>query len=82
VCVLCVTEGLQSEGKECIINLLLSDKTLPIISVQSIHQVLELSITLGSKVIQEEDLTGNRILHRVTKSADLIDDVFEHLDLE
>ena len=76
--VLCVNEGLQSEGKECTINLLLSDKTLMKLCVQSIHQVFELSITLGSKVIQEEDLTGNRILHRVTKSADLIDGVFEH----
>jgi hypothetical protein len=33
---------------------------------------------LGSKVPQEEDFAGHRILHRVTKSADLIDDVFEH----
>ena len=72
---------MQSEGKESTIKLLFSDKTLLIISVQSIHQVAELSITLGSKVIQEEDFAGNRILHRVTKSADLVDNVAEHLDL-
>ncbi len=78
VCALSVSEGLQSEGKECRIHLLLIDKTLMKLCVQSIHQVFELSITFGGKVTQEEDFAGHRILHRVTKSADLIDDVFEH----
>ena len=58
--------------------MLLIDKTLMKLCVQSIHQVFELSITFGGKVTQEEDFAGHRILHRVTKSADLIDDVFEH----
>ena len=58
--------------------LLYSDKVLMKFSVQSIHQVAELSITLRGKVIQEEDFAGNRILHRVTKSADLIDNVLKH----
>ena len=43
--------------------------------VQRIHQVTEVSITIRSKVVQEEDFTGNRILHRVTESANLV----EHL---
>ena len=58
--------------------LLYSDKVLMKFAVQSVHQVAELSITLWSKVVQEEDLTGHRILHRVTKSADLIDNVLKH----
>lgn len=55
--------------------LLYSDSALMKFGVQRIHQVAELTITLRSKVVQEEDLTGNRILHRVTESANLV----EHL---
>jgi len=58
--------------------LLYSDKVLMKFGVQSVHQGAELSITIPIKVIQKEDLTGNRILHRVTKSADLIDNVLKH----
>ena len=58
--------------------LLYSDKVLMKFGVQSVHQVAELSITIPIKVIQEEDLTGHRILHRVTKVADLIDNVLKH----
>ena len=53
--------------------LLHSDKVLMKFCVQSVHQVAELSVTIRGKVIQEEDLTGDRILHRVTKSANLVD---------
>jgi len=49
-----------------------SDSSLVKFSVQGIHQVAELTITLGSKVVQEEDFTGNRILHRVTEIANLV----------
>jgi hypothetical protein len=51
------------------------DSSLMKFGVQGVHQVTELTITLRSKVVQEEDFTGNRILHRVTESANLV----EHL---
>ena len=66
-------KGMKSEGKELRIHLLLSDKTQVEISVQSIHQVFELSITLRCKLVQEEDFTTNRIVHRVKKVANLIE---------
>lgn len=52
-----------------------------IIGVQSIHQVRELSITIGSKVIQEEDFATYRIVHLIGKSTDLIDNGAEHCAL-
>ena len=70
-----LVKGVKSEGKELRIHLLFSDKTQLKIGVQSIHQVFELSITIRSKVAQEEHLTGQRIVHRVGKVANLI----EHL---
>ena len=48
--------------------------------VQRVHQVTELTITIRSKVIQEEDFTGNRILHRVTKSANLVEHLMVSLE--
>ena len=41
--------------------------------VQSVHQVTELTITIRSKVVQEEDFAGNRILHRVSEIANLVE---------
>ena len=66
-------KGVESEGKECRIHLLLSDKTQLIISVQSIHQVFELSITIRSKVPQKEDFATHGMVHRVGKVANLIE---------
>jgi len=68
-------KGMKSERKECGIKLLFSDKTQLKISVQSIHQVFELSITIRGKLMQKEDFATNRIVHRVGKVANLI----EHL---
>ena len=56
-----------------------SDKTQLIIGVQGIHQIAELSITIRSKVTQEEHFTGNRIVHRVTEFANLVDEFGDHL---
>lgn len=50
-----------------------TDSSLMKFSVQGIHQVTELAITLGGKVVQEEDFAGNGILHRVTEIANLVE---------
>ena len=66
-------KGVMSERKELRIHLLLSDNTQHNLSVQSIHQVFELSITLRGNFVQEEDLTTNGIVHHVDKVANLIE---------
>ena len=58
-------------------HLLFSDKTQLKIGVQSIHQVFELSITIRGKLMQKEDFTTNRIVHRVGKVANLVEHLVE-----
>ena len=49
------------------------------LSVQSIHHVAELNITSRSKVTQEEDLTGNWVLHCITERTNFVDEGVDHL---
>jgi len=58
-----------------------TDSSLMKFSVQGIHQVTELIITLRRKVVQKEDFTGNRILHRVTEIANLVDHQWDLLNI-
>ena len=44
-----------------------------IFGVQTIHKVAELSVTILVEVIQEEDLTGQGVLHGVEEVANLVD---------
>ena len=73
VCVVSVSWETKSEGKECRIHLCFVDSTKVKLGVQSIHQVAELSITLGGKVTQKECLTCDGIVHRVGKVANLVE---------
>ena len=49
------------------------------LSVQSVHHAFKGTITLWGKLTQEEDLTGKRVLHFITKGANLVDCLGEHL---
>ena len=64
---------MKSEGKECRIHLCFVDSTQVKLCVQSVHQIAELTITLGGKVTQKECLTSDGIVHRVGNVANLVE---------
>ena len=49
------------------------------LSVQSIHHFFEGSVTIGGKVTQEEDLTGDWVIHCITERTNFVDEGVDHL---